>query len=336
MDQNQDQIQHDKLKIEIKSDNDVVTTSLLLEKAKKLVPKTENIDFMKPLIKHLEDDPDQFHVLYSCDKIYELLMCISRMGWMSYYPTLLSVIKQNIALIDDRTQSKEYIDGLIYICSRDGMLEFLIPRAMSEFDLSPINVDRLEIYTKYFSCVGCQFPLVMPFLIKCMDYGRKYKLIPLVKNAYGSLEWGSTWYCTSTGYTISRNNRKNHSVKITEKTAEPLSIQDMKEILFATRGINKRLCNELCEFIRLSPEKIELINLNFLKTFNNKVHNKDSQCISKTRFAGAYSTGEMSSIASNNDDLHNAHRCACYCTCDKCWHRVCHACRFSDDQGLDP
>lgn len=128
---------------------------------------------------------------------------------------------------------------------------------------------------------------------------------------YESLEWGTTWYLSSTGDTITREDRKNGNEHLLPRNRE---CKDAEKL----NGINNKLCNELRHRLKLTPEKVELIREGFLKLPNNKVCKNDAICISKTKLSCAESMGELCGTVYGNKLSHKKRECSCYC-----WHTMC-------------
>lgn len=167
---------------------------------------------------------------------------------------------------------------------------------------------------------GYDFKKILPFLLECMDYAQQTEHEELKDATYTSLEWGSTWYISSLS---ELNSSETEDSKEMLQKNTPLTLENLKDILTSTKGMNEKLMYELASRLKLTKDKEELIEQGHIILPNDKKCKKDDKCTSKTILSATYTQDDFCAKFNNNKECHKNKECCCYCSCEKCWHTVC-------------
>lgn len=206
------------------------------------------VDFLDEMRKK----PELFDYFFSMKLIREKFVAQTKYYDLWSNSKWIEILKQQEKLLDDRKKSTEYVDSLIYVMAQVHMYEQLTKRAMNEFKINDEHTEnRLISYAINFKTTGNDFPIVFPFLVKCMDYAKESSNKELEQITYGSLEWGTTYYMEQT-------------------FVKPLTLENLKEILGATNKYKKGLMTKLSHDLELTKEKETLIEEKYIVLPNGK------------------------------------------------------------------
>lgn len=223
-------------------------------------------------------------------------------------PQWEKIVYSNLHLLVDMKKKESFVIKLIKFFVACNIFDDLVLYAMRELKGERQSEKILLCYVEQFRRKRNKFRTFLPFFIDCIKYAHRIVANDLYKKTHSALVLGTL-----------------HRVAQEDDFSESrLTAFDFKNILDATHFRKESIMNVLCYYMPLTQTKLYLLESDVLVLPNEKKRTENLKCVSDlhTKSHPLY-LGKPSPFYDYETD-HNKKQCACYCSCENCWHTVCY------------